>query len=46
LKNLKFLLAVVIALSIEQVTTELVESPGIATGIVQASSIALTGLAG
>jgi hypothetical protein len=36
----------ILAVSILQVTTELVESPGIAIGIVQASSIALTLLAG
>jgi hypothetical protein len=39
-------LAETIALSIAQVTTELVESAGITIGIVQASSIALTLLAG
>jgi len=46
LKNLKLALLVVKVLSVVQDTTALVVSAGIAKGIVQASSIELTFLAG
>jgi SNF family Na+-dependent transporter len=46
LKNLKLALLVSIVLSVLQVITALVVSAGIAKGIVQASSIELTLLAG
>jgi hypothetical protein len=46
LKNLKLALAATKVLSTVQVTTALVVSAGIAKGIVQASSIELTLLAG
>jgi SNF family Na+-dependent transporter len=46
LKNLKLAFSVVIVLSVLQVITAYVVSAGIAKGIVQASSIALTLLLG